>query len=213
MTTKAVVGIAALAVAIAGVSAGVTALVSTESQGPAVPPRIPAEPHKEPVRVLHAQRFDLAKPYNHLWRKERPPVQSGWLLVLAVPPDLVFARQSHEPVLYVGSQTAERVNTGYPSGHLVVIAPGDYFLEDVPIFFGDRLPPEEVGVVEIERQLRRAQDAGVEPPNHSQVAGVTREPLQLRSHRELHRVAIDLVERYSPQERDLIAGNRVEVVR
>ncbi len=180
-----------------------------------LPPRIPAEPHDQPVRVIRAQRFEVARPFAHVWRVDRPMVKSGWLLVLSVPPELVHPRQAHEPVLYVGAQTANRVNPHpYESGKMVVIVPGDFLLEDSPIFFGAPALPEEVGPSHIDKEVARARDAGVRPPSVDNLATVVvAEVLRVATEYDLRQRAIDLVEKYSPQEKDLIAGERVPLVR
>ena len=113
----------------------------TQDQDPHGPPDIPTEPHLQPLHLLHAQRFDLDKAYTHWWRAERPRVSSGWLLVLSADPDLVYARQVREPVLYVGNQTAERVNVGYESGRIVAIVPADVFLTEALNFLRDPSTP------------------------------------------------------------------------
>ncbi len=75
-----------------------------------------------PVRdLVFAQAFKLDKSYTHTWRKEQPLVSSGYVLVLAVDPEFVRPKQVAEPVLYVGNQTAERINAADVSGRLVVI--------------------------------------------------------------------------------------------
>src|SRR5690606_11950668 len=74
--------------------------------------------------VVVARPFQLQTPYTHLWRKEQPAVASGYLFVLRVNPHLVRPRQTAEPVLYVGNQTAERLNVGDDHGNIVVIVPG-----------------------------------------------------------------------------------------
>lgn len=193
--------------------AGALALGNDQGQGDTAPPVIPAEPHEHRVILLHAQRFELDEPYTHWWRAERPRVTTGWLLVLSVNRDLVFPRQAREPVLYVGNQTAERVNVGAQSGHVVAIVPGNRFLIDSPIFFGDPALPEEVGAEHVERQLAKARAAGVRPPTPEQVGGALHDTLRLADDHALRLEAMDLVETYSPQETDLIQGVRVARVR
>ena len=86
--------------------------------------------------VVYARSFELDQGYKFEWRKEQPLVKKGVILVLKVDPDLVYPRQIAEPVLYVGDQTAERVNIGYKSGHVVAIVPGEVDLNKAMIWFG-----------------------------------------------------------------------------
>ena len=88
------------------------ALGPQEPQLREVSPKLRASP----VEVLEARSFVLDEPFVSWWRAERPTVRSGVLLVLRTDPELVRARQSAEPVLYVGDQTAERLNHGGGGG-------------------------------------------------------------------------------------------------
>jgi hypothetical protein len=194
------------------VIAGVTALMNSQGQqrDGQLPPAIPAEPHKQPVGVVYAQRFEVREPFTHYYRADKPQVKSGWLLVLSASPDLLYRRETYEPVLYVGAQTAERVNTGYESGRLVAIVPGDFLLEDAPIFFGSPSLPEATGGMDIDRELKLARDAGVRPPTADHLATVVKaDVLRVQGSYELRMKAVDLVAQFSPQEKDFIAGERV----
>jgi hypothetical protein len=178
-----------------------------------LPPQIPAVPQDHAVGLEWAQRFELEQPYTHGWRRERPQVRSGWLLVLSVNPDLVVRRETREPVLFVGGQTAERINSGEQSGRVVAVVPGDFLLEDSPVFFGSPAFPEEVDAAHIDRELRAALDAGRRAAAADDVARVLASPLSLRDQYELRMAAIDLVEKYSPQERHFIESSRLPRLR
>ena len=60
--------------------------------------------------LLYARPFTLDEGFRFDWRQERPLVTQGVLLVIEVDQDLVYPRQVAEPVLYVGDQTAMRLN-------------------------------------------------------------------------------------------------------
>lgn len=99
--------------------------------------------------VVYAHLFALDEGYKFEWRKEQPLVKNGYILVLKVDRDLVYPRQTAEPVLYAGDQTAERVNVGYWSGRVVAIVPGKLDLKKTPIWFGtpelpDAAPPRQL---------------------------------------------------------------------
>ena len=47
-------------------------------------------------------------------------------------------------MLFVGTQTARRVNPHPVSGHVVAIVPGDFALEEAPIYFGTPQLPERI---------------------------------------------------------------------
>lgn len=165
------------------------------------------------LALLHAERFKVQKPYQHLWRADRPWVDSGWILVLQTDPELLRPRQVKESVLYVGAQTAERINHG-TSGRVVVLVPGDQALASAPIFLGEAALPEELLQTHIDAQLAAAVAAGAIPTPAETVQQVTvpgRPPFE--TDYELRQRAIDLVEIHSPQEKALIEGWRVPRLR
>jgi hypothetical protein len=139
-------------------------------------------------------------------------VTDGWLLVLSTDPSLLKPRQVKEPVLYVGAQTAERVNAGL-SGKIVVLVPGDFALGAAPIFLGDAALPEELRQVDIDAQLAAAVAAGAIATPADTITKVTAAARTFETDFELRQRAIDLVEIHSPQEKDLIAGWRLPRVR
>lgn len=137
------------------------------------------------VELLEAYPFVLDEPYVHEWRAEKPLVSSGYLLVLRVDAEVARPRDTYEPVLYVGAETAERCagNDAPQEGErLVVLVPApldadgrvQLDLERVPIWFGGHELPERVDAARIQRELAAARAAGVGP--------VTRAPtLKLRT--------------------------------
>ena len=184
------------------------------SQDPAGPRPIPADPHTSPVELVEARRFTLGKELVHTWRADRMKYDSGWLLVLKADPGLIQPRQGPEPVLYVGAQTAERVNSSVRSGHVVAIVPGDFLLTDVPIFFGFPDVPEQLAQLHMDRELARALAADVKPPSFEVVAAaVDARPLHVADRYRLRMAAVDLVAKHSPQETDFIRGERVPLIR
>jgi hypothetical protein len=173
-----------------------------------------ATQQREPsLTLLHAERFAVDQPFVHLWRRDRLQVTTGWLLVLGGDAETFRPRQDYEPVLYVGNQTAERINAG-ASGRLVVLVPGDADLSKAEIFLGSKALPEELAQADIDAQVAAARARGVTPQPAETVAAVTaagvgRYPTDF----ELRLRAIDLVEQHSPDEQDLIRGWRVPRIR
>ncbi len=183
-------------------------------QDPEVRPDIPSNPMAEEVRLVEARRFTVGEKIVHAWRRDGLQYDSGWLLVLEAAPGLILPRQTYEPVLYVGAQTADRVHASEQSGRVVAIVPGDFLLTDVPIFFGAPALPEELGQTEIDAALQRAVDAGVVPPSLDAVArAVDPTPLHVADHYQLRQRAVDLVEKHSPQATDFIRGARAPLIR
>lgn len=169
-----------------------------------VPP-VPATPASIEA-LVYASPFTLAQGYEHTWRREAPFVSSGYLLVLRVAPALVYPRQVAEPVLYVGNQTAERVNVGYNSGHVVAIVPGPVDLARDPIWFGTPRLPEQVDAATILAERAKAEAAGIGPQTASARVSALRQKVDFADKRGLLREAGMLIQQYSADERDLADG-------
>ena len=193
--------------------AGVAAFVRS---APADPPPLPAVTPVGDVTLLHAQPFTLDVPFTHVWRKEQPQFSAGWLLVLSVDPDLVHPRQSAEPILFVGDQTAERVNFGDESGHVVAIVPSAtdsagnvlFDLAKAPMYFGAPGLPEQVDSARVAAELFAAKTRGIAPPSRTVLEATVQKAVRFHDDYELQLYCSDLVEHYSPQEVDLVSGLR-----
>lgn len=168
--------------------------------------------------IVHAMKFELALPYEHNMRKDRTQVVRGVILVLRAPREMLVPRQLAEPVLLVGGQTAERINTGHGSGHLVVLVPewterGADGVERpadalaARIVFATPELPERVDAAWIAAEQQKAAAAGIEP--RIRPAGEP-EPLVLavRDRDALGRTLADLLERFAPDESDRIRDLR-----
>ncbi len=169
------------------------------------PPEIPATPAAVDG-LVYARKFTLQQGAEHLWRKEKPVISSAYLLVLKVNPELVFPRQTAEPVLYVGRQTAERLNIGYESGHVVAIVPADVDLKEAPIWFGTPELPERVDAETIDAEFALAIAAGITPFTEAQIdAAFARggAESQIADKRTLLANAGRQIEQYSPTEKTL----------
>ncbi len=113
--------------------------------------------------LLAARPFRVAEPFTDWWRKEHGNVRAGHILVLAVDPEAFVPRQTLEPVLQVGLQTAERMNDAHRDGILVVLVPSPAGpdgwptrdLASDPIFLGSPALPEEVDAAHLEAELAR----------------------------------------------------------
>ncbi|MBI1748584.1 MAG: hypothetical protein HYR55_18650 [Acidobacteria bacterium] len=167
--------------------------------------------------ILVAQPFQLDKPYVHAWRKEQPLVSAGYLLVLAVDPAFARPKQTSEPVLYVGGQTAERLNAGDVSGRLVVIVPSSLNaqgevavdLNKSMIWFGTPELPERIDATQVSAESNLAVRNGVKPMPASKLsAAISRggKMLRLPNREALERKAAEWIQEYSPNETDLVRG-------
>lgn len=211
MTTRSLLlPVLLVALLAAGVAAFVRAL-------PGDPPALPAAMPVAGVDVLYARPFTLERPAIHAWRAEQPAYDAGWVLVLSVDPNLVYPRQVAEPILFVGDQTAERVNFGHESGRVVAIVPAPrdaagrpaLDLAAAPVFFGMPGLPEQVDAARAAAELSAARARGARPASAAALAAVTQPQVAFGDDWELHAWCADLIEAHSPQETDLIAGLRV----
>jgi len=209
------------ALASLGLLALTTALAAL-SPAPADDP-LPPLPDKWPVggvEVLHARPFTLAQPAVHAWRAEQPKYSAGMVLVLAVDKALATPRQTAEPILYVGDQTAARLNAGSESGRLVVVVPAPLGadgkvaldLTAAPIFFGTPGLPEQVDAAAAKRELQAAKRAGIAPPTAAAVKAALQDQVAFDGELQLRLYASDLIEQFSPQEADLVSGLRAKPV-
>jgi hypothetical protein len=169
-------------------------------------PAIPATPAAVDD-LIYARSFTLAEGYKFEWRKDQPMVKEGTILVLKVNPDLVYARQVAEPVLYVGDTTAERINVGYGSGRVIAIVPGKVDLTKTPIWFGTPELPERVDAAMIKSERAAAEKAGIKPFDKKTVAAAQKNGgkarLEVADRYELHRSLAPLVLEYSSDETEL----------
>src|SRR5262245_44556001 len=177
---------------------------------------VPPLPHTPaPVNgLLYARPFTLEEGYEFEWRAERPVVSAGWLLVLNVNSDLVFPRQTAEPVLFVGQTTAERINLGHESGRVIVIVPSELneqgemalALETALMWFGAPALPEQIDAAKIEAQRRSALAQGLAPMAAGVIAQARAKggaSLQVANRAELNAAAAELIKVHSPQETEL----------
>ena len=176
-----------------------------------VPPPVPNTPAAVD-QVVYARPFRLDEGYKFEWCAERPLVTEGYVLVLKVNPDLVYARQALEPVLYVGNTTAERVNQGNPSGYVVAIVPGPVDkidLSQTRIWFGTPELPERCTSNTIAAENVKAARAAIQPLPAEQVKAAQKvggDVLRAADRYTLRRELAGLIQKYSPEEKDLING-------
>jgi hypothetical protein len=184
------------------VSVCLLVVASSTLAGPPIPPT-PAAVDE----VVYARPFALNDGFRFDWCKEPFQVNKGTILVLKVNPELVIPRQTEEPVLYVGNQTAMRLNHGNESGHVIAIVPGDVDLAKDPIWFGTPGLPERVDAATIKLEREKADKAGIKPISAEKAKAALAkggERLNTADMSAMLRGPISsLVEQYAPQEKRL----------
>lgn len=204
-----------IALTTAGLALAAAAVAALTRGGPE-----PESAAGTPLDLVYALPFRLDEPYTHWWRSERPQVRAGHLLVLAVDGESVVPRQVAEPVLYVGAETAERINSGHLDGALVVLVPSEpgpdgwptRDLAAEPIWFGEPGLPEQVDRAAAAGALARARALGILPLEPSRVdaaLSAAGAPRRFADREELDRFAVEVLRTYAPSERDLAEGMSV----
>lgn len=168
--------------------------------------------------LLVAIPFRVDEPFIHWWRAERPEVRAGHLLVLAVDPIVVRPRQTAEPILFVGGQTAERVNAGFEDGALIVIVPAPagedgwpmLELAGLPMWFGEPGLPEQVDTTAIREARRLVPDLiGFSGARVKQALAAGGRGLMCKDQDQLYLHAADWIERFAPSDRHIIERLRL----
>ncbi len=181
----------------------------------ASPPQIPDTPAVVD-ELVYARAFAVEEGFKFLWRKERPNVEQGMLLVLKVDKALAVPRAAPMPVLYVGEHTVQRINNGDQSGYLVVVVPGQVDLVKTPIWFGTPDLPERVDSAKVQAERALADEAGIKPFSEKQVQAALAkggEQVEAADMSALLRDQVaELILEYCPDEKHLAEGFRLPVL-
>ncbi len=140
-------------------------------------------------RILAVQPFTLGQPYTYEWSAEHPQLTHGQLLILEADPAFLLPSDTRQAVLYAGAVPVERLSTGWPSGVLAVIVPGDADLSATLLYFGGYELPERVSADDGAVRLRLAERQGIRPP----VAPAAAPVVQLSDREALGALAAELL--------------------
>lgn len=169
---------------------------------------------KNVVEIVRIQPFQLEKPYQFDWRKERPDVRSGLLVVLKVDTSLVRPTNGLQPVLYAGNQTVQRINQGYESGFVIGIIPAQIDLSKEPVWFGAPALPERIDEKTIRAERARALRSGIRLMKADDIKSRTKDMAAVPDLTTLLRkYAADLILEFSPQEKQLVETWRLPETR
>jgi hypothetical protein len=168
-------------------------------------------------QVVYARPFTLNDGFRYDWCNQPFQVTKGTILVLKVNPNLVVPRQIGQPVLYVGNQAAMRLNQGDQSGYVVAVVPGDVDLTKDLVWFGTPEVPERINAARAQAERQQAEKAGIKPFSPEQAKAATAAGGGLIKAQDMSALLRDtiggLVERYSPQEKNLAETWRLPVVK
>lgn len=164
------------------------------------------------IDIERIQPFRLEKSFKYDWRRERPDVRFGLLVVLKVDPDLVMPKNLLEPVLYAGNQTVQRLNHGHESGFVIGIIPQEIDLSQDPVWFGAPNLPERIDAKMIAKERSKAERSGISALKSTDIQSRTRNMVVASDLTTLLREqAADLLLEFSPQEKQLADAWRLPV--
>jgi hypothetical protein len=160
------------------------------------------------------QPFRLEKPFKFDWRRERPDVRSGLLVVIKVDTNQVRPTNDLQPVLYAGNQTVQPLNQGDKSGYVIAIIPGPIDLSKEPVWFGTPGLPERIDAKKIRAERAKAISSGARPLKAADVKSRTKGMAAVPDLTTLLRkYAADLILRFSPQEKHIVEAWRLPETR
>jgi len=181
------------------------------SQVPGVTPVM-----QTPVHLLFAQPFHLDQAYQYAWLKDGPMVSEGWLIAVSTDAKVAAVTDTHDELLFAGATPIERLNEASESGVVIGIVPSTVDLSSTPIFWAKpEILPEALTAADVQATFEAAVSAGVVAQRSDVVqrAQQTNDgPVYMQTEGLLYRYAADVIERYSPEEADLISGLRAPLV-
>lgn len=172
-------------------------------------PELPTTPSVATVPTLiSVQRVTLATPYETDFRKERPPVTSGWLMVIKGRADVMAPRALAQPLLLAAgaswTESVEWFNHGHASSYRVCFIPQTSdaskrpdALASLRVWFGSAGLPEATDAAMLEAERTKADEAKI-AARPLTVAEST--PRSLADREALVAAAQTLVARWSPDE-------------
>ncbi len=195
-----------------GILLGFFAISGCRTTTPTTPTRDGFKP-RSVIDIERIQPFRLEKSFKYDWRRDRPDVRSGLLVVFKVDPDLVTPRNALEPVLYAGNQTVQRLNHGHESGFVIGIIPQQIDLSKEPVWFGTPALPERIDAKTIARERTKAERSGISALKSIDIQSRTQDSVVASDLTTLLREqAANLLLKYSPQEERLADSWRLPVM-
>lgn len=177
-----------------------------------------------PIRLVYAQPYRVVEPYLYQWmdKADAPQVRGGWIIAVATDPEIADVKQTHDELLFVGAMPVERVNVGSESGVVIGLVPSALDaagqpvldLSTTPIYWAKpEILPESLTAADARGVYAAARAAGVAPQVAHAITEARQEggdTVDVSGAGELYRYAADVIERYAPEEADLISGLRAE---
>jgi hypothetical protein len=172
-----------------------------------VDPNVPAAPNA----LLWARPFVSEKPIEFVVNGEKKLLTKGLILVLDVDKKLVEPLDVPDYVVYVGDAVAQKINSGYVSGKLVVMAP-EVDLATAPIWFGSRAVTERLTPSDVSKEKARAAEKAIRPRSEAELRAARRAAgagrFDVKNMDELWFETGPTILRFAPDERDMVMSLR-----
>ena len=185
---------------------GSTAFAQSQERGAT---QVPA-----PVRIVEARPYEVEQAMSFRVDGEDEDCSEGYVLVVEADLRLLQPDNAADYVLYAGSAVAQRVNTGYRDGRLIVITASFDPKVDC-LWLGPRGLPDRMGPADFQREKDRATAAGIEPfPEKHWKRALERGkargdgPLLAKHLNHLWYQTVDLILEYAPAERRMARSLR-----
>lgn len=172
-------------------------------------PELPPTPSVATVpTIVSVQRVALVTPYETDFRKERPQVTSGWLMVIKGRADVMAPRALAQPLLLAGgtnwTESVEWFNHGHESGHRVCFIPHTSEASKKPdalaslrVWFGSAALPEATDATMLAAERTKADEAKIVA---KPLPVAPSKPAEFADREALVAAAQSLIARWSPDE-------------
>jgi len=160
---------------------------------------------RAPLTLVEAEPFQVEKPIVFRVAGKDVKAKEGWILVLEADLDVLEPVDLPDRALFVGDCLAQKVNSGYKDGHVVVIT-SKVDLATSPIWFGSRWLPHQVNARAMEREQESIRRAGLEPrgeKERKQALARGGEKVEAFDLSDLCFLQRDRILRYAPAEREM----------
>ena len=161
---------------------------------------------KAPIELVVAKPFKVEKPIPFVIDgKKKQMKKEGYLLVLKADKDLLAPKNSPDFLIYADKAVGWKINSGYRSGHVVVMVPKCDLLK-ANLWFGSRLVPNHLTPALFKGEVRDASSRKVKPFSKKAVTKALKtggDTLVVKDMNELWFESKPLILRYSPDEREL----------
>lgn len=165
---------------------------------------------KAPIELVYARPYQVEKEMGFSIGGKIEKVKKGYVLVLKADLKLCEPKNVPDFTLFVDGVLAQRVNSGYVDGHLVVLIP-EVDLTKALVWFGSRLVADRVTPAIVAHERAAALARGIKPFAPEKVAAALAlggDTLRAKDMNELWFLQKALILKYAPAEREMAESLR-----